>query len=315
MIDRDLVSRAVTAYGKVIRIVIADVKGSAPRDAGVSMLVWADGLSGTIGGGRMELEAIRSARALLADTNNPQVVRQTLGPTIKRCCDGAVTLVFEHFDAAKLKEAFPASAQRGSYLRKVNAGSATPPYKLLRQWEAQASGPIELREGWLIEPTQHPRLPVLIYGAGNVGHALALVLAPLAQFDVHLVDVRDERFVGLPETIRQTWDRLPTDIMAEAPDEAAHFIMTPEHDYDLELCHRLLGCNFGYAGLIGSKTKWARFRKRLVALGHAEQRVDRIVCPIGNPSLGKEPQAIAIGVAAELLRHPYHQPAVQRNTV
>ncbi len=58
-----------------------------------------------------------------------------------------------------------------------------------------------------------------------------------------------------------------------------------------------------FAGLIGSKTKWARFRSRLAALGHSPGAIARITCPIGDPELGKHPQMIAVGVAAQLLRH------------
>jgi xanthine dehydrogenase accessory factor len=62
-----------------------------------------------------------------------------------------------------------------------------------------------------------------------------------------------------------------------------------------------LGRGFARLGLIGSATKWARFRGRLRALGHAAAQIARIECPIGDPSLGKHPQAIAIGVAAAFL--------------
>jgi xanthine dehydrogenase accessory factor len=68
------------------------------------------------------------------------------------------------------------------------------------------------------------------------------------------------------------------------------------------LCDALLRHGFGFCGLIGSASKWRRFRTRLGALGHGAEAVARITCPIGDPGLGKEPQAIAIGVAAELLR-------------
>src|SRR5690606_21474323 len=79
-------------------------------------------------------------------------------------------------------------------------------------------------------------------------------------------------------------------------------IVTYSHALDLELCHRLLLRGFGWLGLIGSATKWARFRSRLRALGHLSRAIDRITCPIGDRGLGKLPQAIAIGVAAQLLK-------------
>ena len=87
-------------------------------------------------------------------------------------------------------------------------------------------------------------------------------------------------------------------VMPYAPQDALHLILTYSHQLDLALCHRLLGHGFEFAGLIGSKTKWARFRARLTALGHSPEQIARLTCPIGRPELGKHPQAIAIGVAS-----------------
>ena len=89
--------------------------------------------------------------------------------------------------------------------------------------------------------------------------------------------------------------------MPHAPHDAHHLILTYSHALDLALCHGLLGHGFARAGLIGSATKWARFRSRLGALGHAPAQIARIRCPIGTPGFGKHPQAIAIGVASGLL--------------
>ena len=86
-----------------------------------------------------------------------------------------------------------------------------------------------------------------------------------------------------------------------APVTAEHVILTYSHALDLALCNALLERGFSRCGLIGSATKWARFRRRLGELGHAEAEIARISCPIGDPRLGKHPQAIAVGVAAELL--------------
>ena len=93
----------------------------------------------------------------------------------------------------------------------------------------------------------------------------------------------------------------PAELVGSAPPEAEHLVLTFSHALDLELCHRLLGHGFSRLGLIGSETKWARFRSRLAALGHPAKRIGLIDCPIGQPGLGKHPQAIAIGVAAKLL--------------
>ncbi|MDB5931174.1 MAG: xanthine dehydrogenase accessory protein XdhC, partial [Polaromonas sp.] len=58
-----------------------------------------------------------------------------------------------------------------------------------------------------------------------------------------------------------------------------------------------------YVGLIGSKTKWATFRHRLAARGFADAQLAHVTCPIGVPGIkGKEPEVIAVAVAAQLLQ-------------
>jgi len=93
----------------------------------------------------------------------------------------------------------------------------------------------------------------------------------------------------------------PVRVVTHAPAQADHLILTYSHEIDLALCDALLRQPFGSIGLIGSATKWARFRRRLQAMGHRPAQIARIACPIGDPSLGKHPQAIALGVATAMV--------------
>ncbi|MBQ1203479.1 MAG: XdhC family protein, partial [Loktanella sp.] len=77
---------------------------------------------------------------------------------------------------------------------------------------------------------------------------------------------------------------------------------TYSHALDLALCHAILQRPFHSVGLIGSATKWARFRGRLSDLGHSPAQIARIACPIGDVSLGKHPAALALGVATAMIR-------------
>jgi xanthine dehydrogenase accessory factor len=144
--------------------------------------------------------------------------------------------------------------------------------------------------------------PLWIWGAGHVGRALAGVLAPLPGHDVTLIDVGKDRFPEkLPEGVTPCVAVEPPRLVRHAPARADHLIVTYSHDLDLKLCDGLLRHGFASCGLIGSATKWARFRSRLAALGHNAAEISRIACPIGDPALGKHPQAIAVGTAAGLL--------------
>ena len=74
------------------------------------------------------------------------------------------------------------------------------------------------------------------------------------------------------------------------------------HEIDLALCHALAHRGFGLGGPIGSDRKRTRFRRRLRDIGHKDARIARICCLIGQKSLANHPQAIAVGVARQILR-------------
>ncbi|MBU0643094.1 MAG: xanthine dehydrogenase accessory protein XdhC, partial [Alphaproteobacteria bacterium] len=97
--DRDALAQAIAQYGRVARVVVAEVQGSAPREVGAAMLVWATpegfGQSGTIGGGTLEFEAAKAA------FEAPRLNRLPLGPAMGQCCGGAVTLLTEAFDTVE----------------------------------------------------------------------------------------------------------------------------------------------------------------------------------------------------------------------
>ncbi|WP_149587324.1 xanthine dehydrogenase accessory protein XdhC [Tabrizicola flagellatus] len=310
MFDRDALAAALARHGRVVRVVIAGVEGSSPREVGASMLVWADGQSGTIGGGALEYEAAAKARGLLAGRPpTPSLLhgggrearlveRIALGPSLGQCCGGAVVLWTELFEA--LPEAEAGIVARG-------AGEMPLAVKrVLAAARGQGVKPAPgLVSGWLVEPVAEAERQVWVWGAGHVGRALVSVLAPLPGIAVTWVDVSPERFPDVvPESVTVVPSRDPALLADHAPVGAEHLVLTFSHALDLELCHRLLKRGFRSCGLIGSATKWGRFRSRLAALGHEAAQIGRIRCPIGDPALGKHPQAIAVGVVAELLRAP-----------
>ena len=301
MFDLAALSAAVAAQGRVARIVVAAADGSAPREVGAAMLVWADGSTGTIGGGTLEWRAMARARGLLRGPSpRPVLDRLPLGPALGQCCGGAVTLLTEVFDAASLPVPLHGLVARAAQ----DSPQPLAVARLLARARGEGHVPgAALVQGWMVEPVQTPGLPLWVWGAGHVGRAVVAVLAPLPEVTITWVDVAADRFpAGVPEGVTVLPAADPALLVGHCPIGAAHLVLTYAHALDLDLCHRLLGHGFSSLGLIGSRTKWARFRSRLRALGHADGQIARIRCPIGNPALGKHPQAIAIGVAQDLLR-------------
>ena len=301
--DLDALRDAVARYGRVARVVIAAFDGSSPRETGAAMLVWSGGQSGTIGGGALEYEA--AARAFDGDA----LRRVPLGPALGQCCGGTVTLLTEVYDAARV-----AGLDDAVIARPVDGRDTSLTVERVLA-KARGTGTLpepQLLDGWMIEPVSRARRALWIYGAGHVGRALVAVLAPLPDFAITWVDTGPDRFpADVPAGVTVLPAANPPEMVRYAPSDADHLILTYSHALDLELCHRVLSQGFSTAGVIGSATKWARFRKRLAALGHADAQISRIICPIGVPDLGKHPQAIAIGVASRMMARAARQSSRQ----
>lgn len=304
--DFDELSAAVAKHGVVTRILVAAVKGSAPRGEGTSMLVWQTGQSGTIGGGELEFRITAEARRRLTDEDHsPRFLRYALGPALGQCCGGNVALACETFDATAL------ARLRGArvFVRPTLGTSKSHPAvdRLAAQIERNpgAYNGFAMLFGWIVEPVRTAGRALWVWGAGHVGRAIVSIIAPMPEWDVTWLDVAPDRFPDpLPERVSTIPSDDPARMIPFAPVSAGHLILTYSHQLDFDICHGLLGHGFASAGLIGSATKWMRFKNRLGQLGHTPEQITRIRCPIGDPALGKHPQAIAVGVAADLLRAP-----------
>lgn len=311
-LDLAALRSALATHPAVVRVVVADTAGSTPREVGAAMLVWQDGQTGTIGGGELEFRAAQAARQQLADGKKQNIDRLPLGPALGQCCGGSVTILSEIYTAED------ANSLSGAPLhaRAIGIQSDMPlaVNRLIAAARNQGTAPsAKLLQGWMVEPIAHPTEPVWIYGAGHVGRALVATLSPLPNLAITWVDVAADRFPDpRPEGITCLPALDPAKAVALAPDTAHHLVLTYSHVMDLEICHAILSRDFASAGLIGSATKRARFRRRLTALGHGIDEIDQIACPIGDPSLGKHPQAIALGVGTALLKSVAHNNKLDR---
>lgn len=145
--------------------------------------------------------------------------------------------------------------------------------------------------------------PVLVFGAGHVGRALILALAPF-DFDVVWIDARASAFPGAtPRNVTAIKPDDPLAVLADASPGSLVFIMTHSHALDLAITDAALqNPAIAHVGLIGSATKRARFEKRLREGGIAGDRIAALICPIGIAAIAsKEPAAIALATAAQIV--------------
>ena len=279
-------------------VTIASTQGSAPREAGTWMAVFASQIVGTIGGGHVEFEAIAEAIALLngSDTSSLSFPRRrestadayekryeesyekryVLGPSLGQCCGGVMVLHYEKYSTLGNKYA--------GYSKKMPLNSTFNPI------------PAPKRQN------------VALFGGGHVGKAIVHILSTLPM-QVMWIDSRDEIFPT----------ELPSNVVCEHSDPVqaavndlaavSHvLIMSFSHAEDLDIVAACLlrqreRADLPFIGLIGSKTKWATFRHRLEDRGFSESELAHITCPIGVDGVkGKEPEVIAVAVAAQLLK-------------
>lgn len=153
---------------------------------------------------------------------------------------------------------------------------------------------------------------VAVFGMGHVGLELARILSR-HELSLHLVDSRAEMLDAArlaPVTsdavaiIRTHHAPVPEAALRSIPDGAHVLVMTHDHVEDLAIVDQSLRAPaLGSIGLIGSASKWARFRKKLHELGHTDAELARVTTPIGVPEVsGKQPAVIAVSVAARILQ-------------
>lgn len=256
-------ARLTQAKTPLVMITVLSVRGHAPREPGAKMLVTAEAVYGTIGGGNLEQTAVTKAREMLAgpaEVGLPPTVLTTRltekdpGEFGVQCCGGEVQVLLEPVYPARPAVAIFGVGHVGLALARI--------LSLL---------PIELhlvdsREELLTPERLHP------------------VWLGEAEVKVHQAPILDSTVSDLPAGTHLV-------------------IMTHDHAEDLYVLEMALRRgDLGYIGLIGSRVKWARFRQKLTEQGFSEGDLARVTSPIGLPGvLGKSPQAIAIATAAQLL--------------
>ena len=232
------------------------------------MAVFRNTVVGTIGGGHVEYRAIDSARERLNGATDEAVLRFALGPSLGQCCGGVMNVRFEHLGAEDIPRV----------------------------------------KAWLDGEQQQGRRPVALFGGGHVGRALIGVLGALP-FSVTWVDSRDEIFpADLPDNVACEHSDPVHTAVADLPPQSNVLIMSFSHAEDLDvvaacLMRQRIRGDLPYIGLIGSKTKWATFRHRLQERGFSGAELAQVTSPIGVAGItGKEPEVIAVAVAAQLLQ-------------
>jgi xanthine dehydrogenase accessory factor len=265
MRDLDLLLHRLDAAPAVlVRLVRAE--GSVPREVGAWMAVFEQGTVGSIGGGRLEHQAIADARGLLAPAapSDGTARRYALGPSLGQCCGGVAHLRFDVLDAADRDEVRARLAVAARPVALFGAGHVGRAIVRLAAELPLALHWIDSRDGvFPPDPPTHVRCeqsdPVQRAVADLDSGSQVLVMSFSHAEDLEIV---------------------------------AACLQRQRERGDLR-----------FIGLIGSRTKWASFRHRLRARGFAEGELATVHCPIGVPGItGKQPAVVALAALAQLLQ-------------
>ena len=263
-VARRALAQAASEARDCLLVQVERIEGSAPREAGAAMVVTPEAAIGTIGGGHLEMKSIALAREQLA-----------LRPALRKA----------HFSVR-----FPL----GPSLGQCCGGVAYIRFDHCPQGVVPAGA---------LAPQPQPLFDLLLFGAGHVAQALVQVLATV---DCRLtwVDSREQQFPpAVPDNVTVAFSEQPADEVRHAAPGAYYLIMTHSHALDLQIVEAVLKRgDAGFLGLIGSRTKRARFAHRLADQGFTPAQIATLVSPIGVAGItGKAPGIVAIAAAAQLL--------------
>ncbi|HSN24680.1 MAG TPA: XdhC family protein [Kofleriaceae bacterium] len=298
--------RALDAGRGVAIAAVTGASGSTPRHLGARMAVAADGEQwGTVGGGKIEQLCVEAAKQVAAG-GEPRVVRQHLVRDLAMCCGGSMEVAIT--PAGPSREVIARLADAGERLVLVtplDGGplSVRPP----RDGDPKPHHPA-IVDGALVERLGRGER-VIVFGLGHVARTLG---PHLAQLGFHVIACDDNETgaaaAGAPwaHQILESFDarEVEKQLGGFGPDDHV-LIVTRDHSIDQQLLEQLIGhAQLGYLGMIGSRGKIGRFRKRLEAKGLFDETTwRRLRAPIGLDIGAETPEEIAIAIAAELIAH------------
>ncbi len=318
-----------------------DKSGSAPRSEGAKMVVRADGsIIGTIGGGRLEAEAIDLARETIPAR---KTVVQAFNLTSRDAaasdmiCGGFGEILVDFIDAHddnNLKiyaEAAEITAHGGKGWLITILGKDTETMGISRQQclvksdktlignvtcdpyllEKLIAGPAKItlhsevfdEQRFLMEPLREGGT-VYIFGAGHVSQKIA----PLSESVGFRTVVMDDRVdFSNRERFSEPIEARVIDSFKKLPelgiDEDSYLvIVTRGHLFDKHVLEQVLRSKAAYIGMIGSRSKRDLISKEMIDHGFIQEELDRVFCPIGTVIGAETPEELAVSIVGELIK-------------
>ncbi len=285
------VIRKVEAGTPVALCVVVRTRGSAPQEPGAMMLVDAGSRSvGTLGGGCVEAEVGKRARAMLAAGQSGRLdftLNHDYGWDDGLICGGAMDIAVETIAGAE---------QLGTFRKALAAIDANEEAAVVVRVDTDAG-----LQGYRV--VTEPRPTLVIAGAGHVGQATA-GLASEVGFRVVVIDDRAdccnaERFPEADELIVADIESTLRDFPLDASSYVV--IVTRGHQHDEQALAAVLGRPARYVGMIGSRRKSKLIFDDLLEAGADPKALEQVHTPIGVSIDAVTVPEIAVSIVAELI--------------
>ena len=302
---------------RVVLLVVATSSGSSPGRAGHKMAVAEDGeMTGSIGGGVMEVNLVEEAKAEFAKSWNASDQRSRLRIQEHRkqsnhpsgmICSGQQTIIFTRLNGSDRGAVSTIISDieigDGPWISITENG--------LRTWPDASepqNRPLPFFETLEAVFTYTDKLDrkneLVIVGGGHCALALSELMSKL-DFRIRIFDDRPDlntidknKFVDALVILNEY-----TNMSGYfGPDNDAYVVvMTLGYKTDAIVIRQLLDKDFKYFGVLGSKAKMATLFRELFDEGYSRERLDRIRTPIGIPINSHSPEEIAVSIAAEII--------------
>jgi xanthine dehydrogenase accessory factor len=298
-----LAAAALRACQPAALLCVVRSEGSSPGRQGFKMMVTAEAVAGSIGGGVMEHKWVELARQRLRDGDytpllRPQIHRREAAANRSgMMCAGEQEVLLWPLRPTDL----PTVAGIETALQTLGGGV----------WEVSeaaglrlaTAGPAEFFDyqsgpAWRYREQLGFRDQLTIVGGGHVSLALSQ-LASLLEFEITVLDDRDSLPTLDANHYAHHRQRIDYETLAVPPGPRHYVVvMTVGYRTDAVALRRLLGHHYAYLGVLGSATKVAELRRVLAAEGYD---LSNLRGPIGVPINSRTPEEIAVSIAAELL--------------
>ncbi len=294
-------------------LVVAESSGSSPGRQGFRMIVAADEMCGSIGGGVMEVGLVEQAKLRIAndelriETEVIEQVHQKNSPNSSgMICSGRQTVIFYKLIPAHLEtveKIIRALENQQSKILRISPREFAIHGLGCREYDAfrfQSKGEAQ----FLYEEKLGYKNEIFIIGGGHCALALSELMSKM-DFHISLFDDRaelntlDKNKFAHRKTIIESYENIGEFI----PEGANVYVvvMTLGYKFDEIVIKKLFDKNFKYFGVLGSRAKMKTMLRKLEKEGFAKERLNKIHTPIGLPINSQTPEEIAVSIAAEII--------------